>query len=115
MACSCHSSPPAIAAITQELVSFLCAAITANGLIFCAKMSAWLACGGSALLAEAIHSIADVGNQAMLRFGIVKAARKPSREFPYGHLRDKFIFRCVSINQFFWPPCALQECVCATA
>jgi solute carrier family 30 (zinc transporter), member 9 len=81
-------------------MSLACAAIMANGLVFCAKMSAWLASGGSALLAEAIHSIADVGNQAMLRFGIVKAARKPTKEFPYGHLRDKFIFRCVPLRPF---------------
>jgi divalent metal cation (Fe/Co/Zn/Cd) transporter len=43
------------------------AALTANSLIFCAKVGAWLASGGSALLAEAIHSLADVGNQVLLR------------------------------------------------
>ena len=76
------------------------AALTANGLIFCAKMTAWLFTGGSALLAEAIHSVADVGNQAMLRVGIAKAARAPTKEFPYGHLRDKFIFRCAHLVLF---------------
>ena len=32
----------------------------------------------------------------MLRLGIVKAAKAPTKEFPYGHLREKFIFRCDS-------------------
>jgi solute carrier family 30 (zinc transporter), member 9 len=69
------------------------AALTANSFIFFAKMTAWFTSGGSSLLAETIHSAADIGNQAMLRVGIVKAAKAPTKEFPYGHLRDKFIFR----------------------
>lgn len=72
------------------------AALSANSLIFVAKLAAWTASGGSALLAEAIHSLADIGNQAMLRVGILKASEAPSSEFPYGHMRDKFIFRCAS-------------------
>lgn len=73
-----------------------CAALSANSLLFVAKLAAWAASGGSALLAEAIHSLADIGNQAMLRVGILKASEAPSAQFPYGHMRDKFIFRCVS-------------------
>jgi divalent metal cation (Fe/Co/Zn/Cd) transporter len=84
------------------------AALTANGAIFCAKMAAWIASGGSSLLAEAIHSAADIGNQAMLRLGIVKAAKAPTKEFPYGHLREKFIFRrgspaCMNVVQLCCP------------
>lgn len=30
----------------------------------------------------------------MLRVGILKASEAPSAQFPYGHMRDKFIFRC---------------------
>lgn len=32
----------------------------------------------------------------MLRVGILKASEAPSAQFPYGHMRDKFIFRCAS-------------------
>lgn len=72
------------------------AALAANSLIFVAKITAWCACGGSALLAEAIHSLADIGNQALLRLGIAKAQRAPTPEYPYGYMRDKFVFRCAA-------------------
>eukprot|EP00892_Ulva_mutabilis_P008445 jgi/Ulvmu1/5973/UM026_0097.1 len=76
-------------------------ALSANSLIFVAKIGAWAASGGSALLAEAIHSLADIGNQAMLRVGILKASEAPSAEFPYGHMRDKFIFSLISAVGIF--------------
>lgn len=85
----------AIASV-QGMKARVCTALSANSLIFVAKMGAWAASGGSALLAEAIHSLADIGNQAMLRVGILKASEAPSAEFPYGHMRDKFIFRCAA-------------------
>ena len=58
-----------------------------------AKSVAWFLGGGSSLLAEAIHSLADIGNQAMLRFGIFQAAQAPTAQHPFGHMREKFIFR----------------------
>ena len=64
-------------------------------------MAAWCASGGSSLLAEAIHSVADVGNQALLRLGIVKAAKAPTKDYPYGHLREKFIFSLISAVGIF--------------
>lgn len=72
------------------------AALAANSLIFVAKSAAWFVSGGSSLLAEAIHSLADIGNQAMLRVGITYAAQAPTAQYPFGHMRDKFIFRCGS-------------------
>ncbi len=42
-------------------------AIGANVLIFLAKLGVYAASGSSALLAEAIHSIADIGNQVWCR------------------------------------------------
>ena len=74
------------------------AALAANSLIFVAKSAAWFVSGGSSLLAEAIHSLADIGNQAMLRVGITYAAQAPTAQYPFGHMRDKFIFRCGSAS-----------------
>lgn len=84
---------PTLRQPSQHIETGMRAALSANSLIFCAKLAAWLASGGSALLAEAIHSLADVGNQAMMRVGVMKAAKAPDASHPFGHMRDKFIFR----------------------
>lgn len=59
------------------------------------------------MLAEAIHSLADIGNQAMLRVGITYAAQAPTAQHPFGHMRDKFIFRwdCLAITAACTPAC----------
>jgi hypothetical protein len=41
----------------------------------------------SALLAETLHSIADIMNQVLLRMGVVQSQRAPTTEYPYGFLR----------------------------
>ena len=41
----------------------------------------------SAMLAEALHSIADVLNQVLLRVGVMKARRGPTQMHPYGYFR----------------------------
>ena len=45
------------------------AALIANTFIALTKFGAWGLTGASSLLAEAIHSVADAGNQALLLVG----------------------------------------------
>ena len=52
-------------------------ALSANGAIAMAKFAAALATGSSAMLAEAIHSAADTGNQGLLLIGL-RRTRRPS-------------------------------------
>lgn len=40
-----------------------------------------------ALLAETLHSIADIMNQVLLRMGVVKSRRAPTSDYPYGFHR----------------------------
>lgn len=59
-------------------------ALGANFSIFVAKGFAALYTGSSAMLAEAVHSLADAGNQLLLILGLKQSRRPPNHEFPLG-------------------------------
>jgi cation diffusion facilitator family transporter len=59
-------------------------ALGANLAIAAAKTGAAIATGSSSMLAEAIHSYADSGNQALLLLGMKQAKRPPSPDYPLG-------------------------------
>ncbi len=59
-------------------------ALGANFLIFVAKLMAASITGSGAMMAEAVHSLADCGNQGLLLLGIRQAKRPPSEEYPLG-------------------------------
>ena len=60
-------------------------ALSANAGILIAKGTAAALTGSSAMLAEAIHSAADCGNQVLLLRGIKEAKRKPDAKHPLGY------------------------------
>jgi len=60
-------------------------ALGANMAIFIAKLAAALYTGSGAMLAEAIHSLADSGNQLLLLIGLRRAKRPPNDEHPLGY------------------------------
>ena len=60
-------------------------ALGANFAIGVAKLGAAITTGSSAMLAEAIHSFADCGNQGLLLLGMKRARRPPSPDYPLGH------------------------------
>src|SRR5687767_14589085 len=59
-------------------------ALGANLAIAAAKTGAAITTGSSAMLAEAIHSYADAGNQLLLLWGLKQAKRPPSADYPLG-------------------------------
>jgi len=59
-------------------------ALGANFAIFIAKLVAAVLTGSGAMLAEAVHSLADCGNQGLLLLGMRQAKRPPSEEYPLG-------------------------------
>ena len=60
-------------------------ALAANFGIFVAKGVAAAITGSSSMLAEAIHSLADCGNQGLLLVGMRQAQRPPSPDHPLGY------------------------------
>jgi cation diffusion facilitator family transporter len=67
-------------------------ALGANLAIAAAKTGAAIATGSSAMLAEAIHSYADSGNQGLLLLGMKRAKRPPSPDYPLGYGKAIFFW-----------------------
>lgn len=59
-------------------------ALGANFAIFIAKLVAAVLTGSGAMVAEAVHSLADCGNQGLLLLGMKGARKPPSPDFPLG-------------------------------
>ncbi len=69
------------------------AALAGNLAIAACKFGAAFMSGSTATLAEAVHSVADTGNQGLLLVGMHLAARPPDDRFPFGRSGEKY----------FWP------------
>jgi cation diffusion facilitator family transporter len=68
------------------------AALIANLTIAVLKFVAWLLTQSSSMLAEAIHSVADSGNQVLLLVGGKRSKRQASAEHPFGYGRERYIY-----------------------
>ena len=67
-------------------------ALGANFAIFVAKLVADFVTGSGAMMAEAVHSLADCGNQCLLLLGTRQAKRPSSDEFPLGWGRAMYFW-----------------------
>ncbi|MDE2408826.1 MAG: cation transporter [Actinomycetales bacterium] len=68
------------------------AALGANLGIATTKFIAAAFSGSGSMLAEAIHSVADSGNQVLLLVGGRKARREASASHPFGYGRQRYIY-----------------------
>ena len=71
------------------------AALLANTGIAAAKLAGFGFTRSSSMLAEAIHSIADAGNQALLLLGVRRATKEPTSEHPFGYGRERYFWSFV--------------------
>jgi cation diffusion facilitator family transporter len=69
------------------------AALAGNVAIAACKFGAAYLAHSTATLAEAVHSVADTGNQALLLVGMHLAAKPPNDRFPFGRASERY----------FWP------------
>src|ERR1700722_3338950 len=69
------------------------AALAGNVAIAACKFAAAGVSHSTATLAEAVHSLADTGNQALLLVGMRLALRPANDRFPFGRASERY----------FWP------------
>jgi cation diffusion facilitator family transporter len=68
------------------------AALGANLGIAVLKFGAFAITGSSSMLAEAVHSVVDSGNQGLLLIGGRRARRGATEEHPFGYGRDRYVY-----------------------
>ena len=83
------------------------AALGANSFITVIKFIAFAFSGSGAMLSEAIHSLADAGNQALLLIGLRRARKDSDDEFHYGYGGERFIFGMLSASGIFFIGCGV--------
>lgn len=76
-------------------------ALAINLLIAAAKAIAAMLTGSSALLAEAAHSIADTGNEALLLIALRRSNRPADQTHPFGYGAERFYWSLLAAIGIF--------------
>ena len=81
--------------MTEGSRKAILAAFAANLGIAILKFIAFVITGSAGLLAEAVHSLADTGNQALLFLGGRRARQEATPEHPFGYGRERYFWAFV--------------------
>jgi cation diffusion facilitator family transporter len=76
-------------------------ALTANFGIATAKFVAFVFTSSSAMLAEAIHSLADTGNQFLLLLGMARAGKPPDDRHEFGYKMESYFWSFIVAIMLF--------------
>jgi zinc transporter 9 len=82
--------------------------IATNSAIAISKGFGYFVTGSPTLFAETIHSIADVGNQVLLKIGELRGRGEPTHLHPFGRGQEKFFWALVSAVSVFFVGCAVN-------
>lgn len=78
------------------------AALTGNVAIAVTKFVAFAFTRSTAMLTEGIHSLVDSGNQALLLYGQVRAARPATANHPFGHGMETYFWSFIVALMIFF-------------
>jgi cation diffusion facilitator family transporter len=70
-------------------------ACVANAGIAVAKLVGFFVTGAASMLAEAVHSLADTGNQVLLLFGARRSQRPATPSHQFGYARERYFWSFV--------------------
>jgi len=76
-------------------------ALAANFAIAVAKYVAAFITNSGSMLAEAVHSTADCGNQLLLLLGLKRAKRPPSPDYPLGYGKETYFWSFIVALMLF--------------
>lgn len=76
-------------------------ALGANCGIAVAKFVAYFMTASTSLLAEAIHSVADTGNQVLLLVGMKAASKPPDERHPFGYKMESYFWSFIVAIMLF--------------
>ena len=78
------------------------AAFVGNGLIMVTKFIVAIMSGSAAMLAEAVHSLADTFNQVFLLISLKFGEKPADEEHPYGHGKERFFWAFLAAIVIFF-------------
>ncbi|KAJ1506146.1 hypothetical protein HMI55_002480 [Coelomomyces lativittatus] len=77
-------------------------AMASNFCLMSIKFASAIATGSASMFAEGVHSMADLLNESLLFFGVMRALRDPDTLHPYGFSRERYAWALVSgVGIFF--------------
>lgn len=79
----------------NDTIGTIWMAFAANALVAVTKGIGAFYSGSGALLAEAVHSVADTGNQLLLLLGVKQSARAPDEEHPLGYGKSLYFWSLI--------------------
>ena len=91
--------------MTHGSTKAVLSAIVGNSLVTLAKFIGFSLSGSSALLAEAVHSLADTANQALLYLGLRRSVRVADKEHHFGYGQERYFWNLVSAVTIFFLGC----------
>jgi len=65
-------------------------------LMFVAKLYGAILSHSASMFSEAIHSLADVLNEGLLAWGIIRSLKQPDPEHPYGFSAERYAYALIS-------------------
>jgi zinc transporter 9 len=82
--------------------------VATNSVIALSKGFGWIVTGSPTLFAETVHSLADVGNQVLLKVGEVRGRQGPDATHPFGRGQEKYFWALVSAVSVFFVGCGIN-------